>query len=136
MYLDGKYSYTVIGTILVIAIKPVINIFAGNYGVVAIATTTTGLFLLYAVNIALAMQKVTGNYMDKDLGINVLKILAAGVSALAVFVVCKIAFPLFMSDKVLFLIPLALCGAVYCAVLFLSGIVKVILKGRNEQTPQ
>ncbi len=136
LYLDGKYSYTVIGTILVIALKPVINIFAGDYGVVAIAATTTALFILYAVNIALAMRKVTGNYMDRELGRNVFKILVSGVSAFAVFVICKMVMPSFMTHKVLFLIPLALCGAVYCAVLLVSGIVKVILKGRNEQTPQ
>ena len=134
LYLDGKYSYTVIGTIAVIALKPLINIFAGSYGVVAIAATTTVLFTIYAVNIALAMKKVTGNYMDRALGINVLKILFAGVCAFVVFTICKIILPALTEDRILFLIPLVLCGVVYCAVLMLSGIAKVILKSKNVQT--
>ena len=136
LYLDGKYSYTVIGTITVIALKPVINIFAGEWGAVAIAVSTTVLFTLYAVNIALAMKKVTGNYMDNKLGKDVLKILFAGVCALLVFSLFKILFPAFLADKILFLIPLALCGVVYCAILLVTGIAGTILKNRNSESPQ
>lgn len=136
LYLDGKYSYTVVGTILVIALKPIVNMFAGNYGVVAIAITTTVLFTLYAVNIAFAMRTVTGNYMDSALGKNVLKILFAGACALVVFVAFRLVLPGFVSDKFMFLIPLALCGAVYCGVLWACGVVKIILKGRNAECPQ
>lgn len=136
LYLDGKYSYTVIGTIAVVLLKPVINIFAVSYGAIAIAATTTALFSLYAVNIAFAMKKVTGNYMDAALGKNVLKILFAGSCALIVFSLFKILLPDFISDKFMFLIPLMLCGIVYCGVLWGAGTVKIILKGRNADMPQ
>lgn len=134
LYLDGKYSYTVIGTVIVIALKPLMNMFAGKYGVVAIAVTTTVLFTLYAVNIALAMMKVAGNYMDKTLGKHVLKIFFAGVCALAVYAVFRAMLPDLVSDKYLFLIPLVICGIVYCVCLWVSGIVKVILKSKQADS--
>lgn len=136
LYLDGKYSYTVIGTVAVILIKPVINIFVAGYGTVAIALSTTVLFSLYAINIAFAIKKVTGNYMDKNLGKNVLKILLAGFCAFIIFAVFKLTLPGITSDKLMFLIPLVLCGGVYCGVLWISGVAKLIIKGRNAETPQ
>ncbi len=136
LYLDSKYSYTVIGTVCVIALKPVINMLVGGWGVYAVALSTTVLFTLYALNVAFAMIKVTGNYMDKTLGKNILKILFAGVCALAVFLVFKIAAPKLTNGAFTFILPLALCGAVYCGLLLVSGIVKVIIKGRNADNPQ
>ena len=117
-------------------LKSVVNVFAVPYGAVAVSLTTTVLFTLYAVNIAFAMRKVTGNYMDAALGRNILKILLAGVCALCVYAVLRILLPEFVSDKFMFLIPLVLCGGVYCAVLLACGIVKTILKGRNADNPQ
>jgi len=136
LYLDGKYIYTVAGTVIVIALKPVINIFAGSYGAVAIAATTTVLFTLYALNIAFAMGKVTGKYLDSKLGKSIGKVLLSGLCALAVFFVFRIFAPSVAADKILFLIPLALCGAVYLGVLFVTGTVKEIIKGRNADLPQ
>ncbi|MBQ8391490.1 MAG: polysaccharide biosynthesis C-terminal domain-containing protein [Clostridia bacterium] len=129
LYLDGKYSYTVIGTIVVIALKPVINLYASEYGVFAIAVSTTVLFTLYAINIALAMRSVTGNYMDKALLKNVFKILLSGAGAFLVFILFKLACPHITGGKLSFLIPLIICGGVYCGGLLVSGIVKVILQG-------
>ena len=136
LYLDGKYSYTVAGTIIVIALKPVINIFAVNYGVVAIAVTTTVLFTLYAISIALAIRKVTGNYIDRDFVKNILKIMFAGVSALAVFLMFRLVMPSVTGDRVLFLVPLSACGVVYIGILWVLGIVKIILKSKNADIPQ
>ncbi len=133
LYLDDRYSYTVIGTVLVILSKPVINMFVAPYGVIAIASTTTILFTLYAVNIAIAIKKVTGNYMDKGFIRNILKIIISGVVALVIFFVFKETAPRFINDKIMFLIPLALCGIIYCAALWKTGIVKIILKGKNAQ---
>ena len=53
-----------------------------------------------------------------------------------VFAVCKYAFPVLSNGKMTFLIPLALCGVVYCGVLYISGIVKLIIKGRKADNPQ
>lgn len=136
LYLDGKYSYTVIGTVLVIAVKPLINIFATGYGAVAVAATTTVLFTLYAVNIALAMKKVTGNYVDRSFVKNILKIVFAGVGALAVFFAFKLFLPSLAGGRIMFLVPLAVCGIVYLGMLWASGIVKVILNSKNADMPQ
>ena len=136
LYLDGKYSYTVIGTLAVIFLKPIINMLVGGNGPEIIATTTTVLFTLYAVNVAFAIKKVTGNYMDNYLGKNILKIIAAGMCALVVFIVFKISLPEIITDRIMFLIPLLLCGITYCAILWVSGIVKIITGGRNAENPQ
>lgn len=135
LYLDSKYSYTVIGTVCVIALKPIINIFAdGSVYIVAISTTV--LFTLYAANIAFAMTKVTGNYLDKTLIKNILKILLGGICALAVFALFKLMLPAYTNGKYTFMAVLALCGAVYCGILLASGIVKTIIQGRNADNPQ
>ncbi len=133
LYLDNRYSYTVIGTILVLLTKPIVNFFIAPYGVVAIASTTTVLFTLYAVNIALAIKKVTGNYMDKAFLKNVSKIIISGIFALIVFFAFKVAVPNVANDKIMFLLPLVLCGLIYCGALWKTGIVKIILKGKNAQ---
>lgn len=136
LYLDGKYFYTVAGTITVIALKPVINIFINGYGVIAIAATTTVLFTLYAISIALALKKVTGNYIDSEFVKNILKIIFAGVSALAVFLLFKLVMPSVAEDRILFLVPLAACGVIYIGILWASGIVRTILKSKNADIPQ
>lgn len=136
LYLDSKYSYTVIGTLCVIALKPVINMLVGQNSVYAVAVSTTALFTLYAINVAFAMIKVTGNYMDKTLGKNIAKILFAGVCALAVFAAFKFVAPTVLNGEITFLLPLMLCGVVYCGLLLVSGIVRIIIKGRNADNPQ
>lgn len=133
LYLDGRYTYTVIGTLLVIFIKPFINMLVLPYGVIVIASTTTVLFTLYAVNIAVAMRKVTGNYIDKVFLKNVSKIVISGICALFVFFFFKTVCPEFTKDKIMFVIPLMLCGLVYCGALWKTGIVKIILKGKSAQ---
>ena len=119
--------------IIVILLKPIINMFVSPYGVIAIASTTTILFTLYAVNIALAIRKVTGNYMDKEFLRNVARIIASGIGALVVFFVFREVLPGFTSDKILFIIPLALCGLVYCFMLWKMGIVKILLKSGGKK---
>ncbi len=136
LYLDGKYSYTVTGTLLVIALKPVMNIFVSGYGVVAIAVTTTVLFTFYAISIALAMKRVTGNYIDSEFIKNIFKIVFAGVSALAVFLLFKLVMPSVTEDRVFFLVPLSACGVIYIGILWVSGIVRMILKSKNADVPQ
>ena len=136
LYLDSKYTYTVIGTVCVIVIKTVANIFLQNRGVFVISISTTVLFTLYAVNVGVAITKVIGNYFDKSMIKNLCKVLVAGIVALGVFVICRYAFPSFSVGKTAFIIPLALCGVAYCAVLYVSGIVKLIIKGRKADNPQ
>ncbi len=136
LYLDSKYSYTVAGTLGVIVLKFIVNFLIQDKGAVSIAASTTVLFVLYAVVIAVAIGKVTGNYIDKPFVKNLLKILLASIAAFIVFVVFRLTLPEVSQGKFSFILPLCLCGIVYCIVLFVSGIVKVIIKGRNAENPQ
>ena len=136
LYLDSKYSYTVIGTVAVIALKVISNIFLKSSGAVAIAVSTTVLFTLYAIVIAFAIGKVTGKYIDKPFVKNICKILASCAAAFAVFAAWKMFLPNMFGGNFGFLIPLGACAAVYLVALYVSGIVKVVLKGRNADNPQ
>ena len=123
------------GTMLVIALKIVLNLLSGGK-VFVVAVTTTLLFTLYAALIAFGMKKVIGNYMDSDLGKNLLKIIISGVCALVGFIVCKTMFPTITYGRFTFLLPLALCAIVYIAALAASGVLKTVIKGRNADNPQ
>ncbi len=134
LYLGSRYRFPVISSIVIMAIKPIINIFAVNYGVYAVAITTTALFTGYAVIIAYAITKVTGNYFSKELAVNLLKILFAGACALCVYFVYHISGITVIGGKLEFILPLAACGVVYIAVVWASGLVKVLLpKKATEQ---
>lgn len=136
LYLDSKYAYTVIGTVAVVVLKIALNFILAPYGAVAIAISTTALFIAYAVNIALAIIKVTGNYFDRKFVKNIVKILVSSVAAFIVFVGCRWLLPGLFVSKAGFIVPLGLCGIVYLVVLFATGIAKYIIKGRNADNPQ
>ncbi len=136
LYLDSRYSYTVVGAIAVIVLKIISNIFLKDFGAVWIAASTTVLFTLYAVNIALAIRKVTGHYADKPFIKNIVKILLASVAALVVYTLTEYVMPQMFDGKFAFVISLALCAAVYVGVLFITGIVNFIIKGRKAENPQ
>ncbi len=134
LYLGSRYRFPVIGSIVIMAIKPIINVFAVNYGVYAVAISTTVLFTVYAVIIAYAITKVTGNYLSKGLAINLLKILFAGALALGAYFAYRLTGISVLGGKLEFAVPLALCGVVYVAVICASGLVKVLLpKKVSEQ---
>ena len=133
LYLGSKYRYPVLGSVVIMALKPLINLFVVEKGVIAVALSTTGLFTVYAVVIAWAMSKVTGNYLTRELGGYVLKILAAGAVALAAYGLYDALGIQVLSGKLAFVVPLMLCGVVYIGVLWFSGLVKVLLPKRVEQ---
>jgi len=131
LYLDSKYSYTVIGTLLVIAAKPFINMFAADYGVIYVSLSTSLLFTLYAINIAVGMKKIIGNYLDKKLLTSILKILCASLAAFAVFAVFRIFLPKISGGTLSFIIPLCLCALCYALVLLVTGMVRVLLSKKD-----
>ncbi|MBR4086520.1 MAG: hypothetical protein IKK30_01515, partial [Clostridia bacterium] len=133
LYLGSIYKYTVIGSIAVMLIKPLINHWLGEFGAVAVAVSTAILFTAYAVLIGITMTKVTGNYLSSALGINLLKILGAGGAATAVYFVFNHFFPTLPGGDFGFILPLMICLAVYAAVIWLSGIMKIILPKRTTQ---
>ncbi len=123
LYLGSKYFYPVFGTVAVVLLKLIINIFAPSFGAEAVAVSTTALFTLYAVGVSIIMAKVVGNYFSKTLLQNILKIL---LSALCAFLVYLIPLNLH------FIIRLVICGAVYIAALTLSGCTKYIITNTGE----
>ena len=74
LYLAGKYKYTVIGTVLVVAINVILNVSIGKSGLgegaffdtaILTALSTAVLLTAYAVAIAIGMKKVIGSYWKK-----------------------------------------------------------------------
>jgi len=125
LYLDGKYRYTVLGAVFVVALKPLANLISFGYGgVYLVALSTTVLFTLYAINIALALKKVTGSYIDKSLAKDIGKIFLSGAAALIAYFACDKLLP-----NLNFIISLALCGAVYIAIFTATGSLKSIING-------
>lgn len=143
LYLDAKYKYTLGGTIAVVAVKAVTTkaaqagLLERFGGVTAVAAFTTVLFTLYAVNIAMGMKKVIGSFLDRAQLLKIGKVLLSGALALAAFFVMKAAFPgltavrpdMFQSaamNKIIFIVPLLVCGAVYIGAMLALGAVKDI----------
>lgn len=133
LYLGSKYLLPVLGSIVIIFFKWIANTLMADLGVIAVSITTTILFTVYAVAIAIAMVQVTGNYLSKGLGLNLLKILFAGLAATAVCLISYIPGLTLPGGKVAFILPMLLCFAVYAAVLWFSGILKIVLPKRTSQ---
>lgn len=129
LYLDSRYACTVTGTLTVIGLKPLVNMFAVRHGgAVAVSAATTVLLTLYAVNVALTMKKVTGSYADRSLLSTLLRITLGGAAAAAVFALFKVFAPRLTGGRITFVIPLLCCGAAYLAALYLTGTIKYLLK--------
>ncbi len=132
LYLGSKYKYTVGGTLIIVLLKPLINMFAINFGgAIAVAVATTIMFLLYAVGISFAMTKVVGNYINRSLALNLSKILLASAAAFFVYLLLShMHLPIF-SGRFGFAIVLFACAAAYLAVLFVTGCVKYITANKD-----
>ena len=91
------------------------------------------LVTVYAVVIAWAVSKVTGNYLTRELGGYVMKILAAGAAALLAWLGYRLLGIELLGGKLAFVVPLMLCGVVYIGVIWKSGLAKVLLPKRVEQ---
>ena len=131
LYLDSRYRVPVIGSIAIMLAKPIINHFVADFGVVPIALSTTALFTVYAAVIAIAITKVTGNYATREFCKNILKILIAGGAALLVWLVFHLTGFDPIGGKFGFVLPLCACGAVYVAVILVSGLYKYLLPKRS-----
>ena len=128
LYLDSKYRYTVIGTVAVVVLKWGINsVVVPIWGVGAAAISTTVLFTLYAVNVAIGMRGVIGAFLDRAELIRVGKILLSGLLALGAFFVTRLLLPGLSAGKIKFIIPLGICGAVYIAAMAALGMIKELM---------
>ena len=131
LYLASKYVYTLIGTVMVVGINLIADLTLSRYtlwGIEASAVVTTVLLSAYAFNVAFALYKVLGKYWSRALLIRVGKILLSGAVAAAVFFVFRLVAPSLLSGKVTFLIPLAACGAMYIAALYVTGILRQLVQ--------
>lgn len=125
LYLDSKYNYTVAGTVAVVVLKYAVNrVVVPIWGVKAAAISTTVLFTLYAVNVAVGMSRVIGHFLDRKELLRIGRILLSGGLALAAFFVMKFAAPGLSAGKITFVIPLAVCGAVYIGAIFITGMAR------------
>ncbi len=144
LYLAGKYKYTVTGTICVIAVNLVLNMVIKSLvspsltwgGVPAssiiVAISTSVLLTLYAVAISFGIKRVLGAYLQKDLLCDIAKILLSGVAAFAVYVAFNIGMPKFTHGYITFVLPLGACAVVYAISLYLTGVLKRLVKREKE----
>ncbi len=133
LYLDGKYGYTLSGTLAIVIAKPFINLFICNGNAYMTAVTTTVLFFIYGILILWAITKSVGNYFSKSFIINILKILASGALTFVVFrLICLLKLP-FNDTKFEFLPKLLICALVYIFVLGASGFLRYMTGGTLKE---
>ena len=129
LYLDSKYKYTVASAVIVVALKPVINLFAVKTGgTLAVALMTTVMFCMYAVFIFTCVGKTIGKYVNMSLIKNVSKILLSGLLALIVYFAFSLSGLSVFNSNFGFIILLGACGLVYIIALALTGSIKYIIK--------
>ena len=141
MYLAGKYKHTVIGTVMIIILNLIFNIAVKIYaldtpitgsGFTTVSlwiTITTSLLLIgYAVVIAFGIKKVVGPYFKKDLVVDLSKIFISGGFAILTYFVFNIFLPDFTHGKLTFVIPLFACAIIYLLGLYITGILKKLMK--------
>ena len=145
LYLAGKYKYTVLGTVFVIALNIItnllINIFVPEFslGVIPgkallIGLSTSVLLTVYAVLIAVAIRKVVGPFWKKDLIIDILKTLFSALLAFAVYLIFNSFTPDFTHGYISFIIPLGVSGIVYIISLYATGVLMKLIKRETKGT--
>lgn len=136
-YLASNYSFTVIGSVLVIIFKCITNsIFVNNSAKGAITATllTTLLLSFYAIAAFIKLRFVIGNYLSKDIIKSIIKILISGSSALIVYFVIKFFAPdLINSTTLTFMIPILICGIVYIACIIALGLHKQLIRNPKKE---
>ena len=78
--------------------------------------------------IGLGKYKPNGYKSKIELLNNLLKILFSALAAIAVYFICTMLIGNMVEDKFMFVIPLGLCAVVYIGMLFVSGILKKLIK--------
>ncbi len=106
-----------------------------NSGLIAIGNFGSKLIVFFLIRFYTAYL-TTEMYSVAELITQTSKLIMPLASLGVADAVFRFALPDMFGGKFGFLIPLAICAVIYCGGLFVSGIVKVILKGRNAETPQ
>ena len=145
LYLAGKYRYSVLGTVGVIALNIITNLIIKRFvpaspvhgtcltaDTLAISVSTSFYLFLYAVLIAVGIKTVVGPYWKKELMGDLLKIAVSGVFAFIVYFIFDKALPGFTHGYISFTIPLMCCGAVYIVSLAFSGVLKKLIRRERK----
>ncbi|MGN1097412.1 MAG: hypothetical protein ACI4SS_00780, partial [Clostridia bacterium] len=88
--------------------------------------STTVLFTLYAVNVSVGMSRVIGKFIDRQQLVKLGKILLSGGLAVGAFFLTRLIMPSMFEGKILFVVPLLICGVVYVGAMLALGMVKEI----------
>ncbi len=145
LYLAGKYKYSVIGTIAVVSVNILANILiintasqevigtTGLTGTALAVIITTSVFLTaYAVLVAVAIGKVVGSYWKKELLQNLAKIFLSGALALVTYLAFNTFLPDLTHGYLTFIVPVTACGAVYIVSMYFTGVLKALIRKREE----
>lgn len=145
LYTAGRYSYCVAGTIGVIVLNLISNSVIKRFvpdtaffgtGVTTrtffIALSSSVLMLFYAILISFAIKKIVGSYWKRDLITDILKIVLCSLAAFGTYLIFSFFTPWLVSGTTTFIIPVLACGCVYIAALYITGVLKVLLKKKGN----
>lgn len=143
LYLSEKYKYTVSGTAMVIIINaagdllikrfvPDIKVGTVSLSAVMIAVFTAVLLTAYGIFIAVKMKEVIGNYFSKGTLCDIGKIALSGAAAVICYMAFNFLLPEFTHGYITFIVPLLICGAVYVALLLITGVLGHLIKREKK----
>ncbi len=131
LYLDGRYKHTVIGTVVILALKPLVNIIAlAAGGVYAVAVSTSLMLTAYGISVLVSLSSLVGSYIRALLR-DILGIAVAAAAAVLVYLIFARFMPNIAFGKFSFVIVLGACGAAYLAFLVVTGVFKKLLLGQR-----
>jgi putative peptidoglycan lipid II flippase len=138
LYLAGKYKYTVIGTVVVITVNVITNFVIISSKLITnvplvIASTTSVFLTIYAVVISFGIKKVVGPYWKKDLIVDLIKIFLSGLLAFLTYVVFNVFLSEFTHGYLTFVVVLGMCGFVYLASLYFTGVLAKLIKRDKKE---
>lgn len=125
LYLASRYRVTVTATISVAAAKIAFDAaLVPRFGAMAAALTTTFLLTIYAAVVATTMRRVVGAYLNHTLAKNIMKVMAGAAAAIFVYLGFYFLARGLITSRVMFIVPLLVCGVVYIIVLFALGLLR------------
>ena len=125
LYLASRYRITVTATISVAVAKVALDaVLVPRFGAMAAAVTTTFLLTIYAIVVATTMRRVVGAYLNHTLAKNIMKVIAGAAAALVIYLGFYFTTPGILTSRVMFVVPLLVCGVVYIIVLFALGLLR------------
>ncbi len=128
LYLSSRYVYTVSSVVAVTAVKLATGrLISEKFGIYGVAVSTTVILTLYAAFITYRVSRVIGGFFTKKLAADAGRILFAGALALGMYFLFRAFMPGVCADRAAFILPLAVCGAVYLGALFAVGLLRSLL---------